>query len=100
MRGRVIAHGRFANCGIDYGVYFLAYANWLLGNHLVRADTLDRVVASGNFGDYCIVIVGVEPSAIAYLASGFGIEGRVVEDDLAVVSGLEFLRALTGFDDG
>jgi hypothetical protein len=47
------------------------------------------------------VIVGVEPSAIADLAAGFGVEGRVIEDDLAALAGLEFLRALAVcLDDG
>jgi hypothetical protein len=49
----------------------------------MRAHALHRVVASGHFGDDGVVIVGVEPSAIADLAAGFGVEGRVVENDLA-----------------
>src|SRR5580658_5613091 len=100
MRSCVIAHGRFSNGGVDYGVYFIADANWLPGCDLMRTDALDRVVTSGDFGDDRVVVVGVEPSAIADLAAGLGVEGRVVEDDLAVVSGLEFLRALARFDDG
>ena len=89
-----------ANRGVDYGVYFLPDANWLLGDDLMRAHALHGVVAAGHFGDDCVVIVGVEPSAVADLAAGFGVEGRVVEDDFAGVAGLEFLRALVALDDG
>ena len=66
----------------------------------MRAHALNGVVASGHFGDDGVVIVGVEPSAIADLSAGFGVEGRVIEDDLAGVAGLEFLRTLAAFDDG
>jgi hypothetical protein len=65
----------------------------------MRADSLNRVVASRHFGDDGIVVVGVEPSPIAHLATGFGVEGSVIKDNLAGVTGLEFLRALAAFDD-
>src|ERR1019366_8022561 len=100
MRGRMIAHGGFANRGVDYGVYFLPHANCLLGDDLMRAHSLHGVIAAGHFGPACVVIVGVAPSALADLAAGFGIEGRVVEDDFAGVAGLEFLSALIALDDG
>src|ERR1035441_394326 len=100
MRGGVIAHGGLANRGIDNGIDFLTNANCLLGNDLMRAHALHRVVASGHFGDDGVVIVGVEPSAIANLSARFRVEGRVVENDLAGVAGLEFLCALAAFDDG
>ena len=63
------------------------------------AHALNRVVASSHLGDDGVVIVGVEPSAVADLAAGFGVEGRVVEDDLALLTGLEFLRALAVLDE-
>src|ERR1019366_8526406 len=93
MRGRMIAHGGFANRGVDNGVHFLANANCLLGCDLMGAHTLYRVVASGYFGDDCVVIVGVEPSAVADLPAGFGVEGGALEDNFAGVAGLEFLNA-------
>ena len=66
----------------------------------MSAHALDRVVASLHVGDDGVVVVAVEPSAVADLAAGFGVERRVIEDDLAFVSGLEFLRALAVVDDG
>ncbi len=69
------------------------------GNNLMRAHALDRVVASRHFGDDGVVIVGVKPSAIADLPAGLGVEGSVIENDLAGFSGLEFLRALAILDD-
>src|SRR5450631_4229529 len=66
----------------------------------MRPHALYRVVAPSHFGDDRVVIVGVKPSAIADLASGFGVERRVIENYFALVAGLEFLRALTAFDDG
>src|SRR5450759_52933 len=100
MRGRVVAHGRLANRGVDDGIHFLSYANYLFSNNLMRAHALYRVVASSHFRDDGVVIVGVKPSAIANLPAGFGVEGSVVENDLAGVAGFEFLRALIAFDDG
>ena len=61
---------------------------------------LNRVVATFHFGDDGVVIVAVKPSAVADLSAGFGVERRVVEDDLAFFARLEFLRALPVVDDG
>src|SRR5208282_4729554 len=99
MRRRVIAHGGFANRGVDYGIHFLSNANLLLGNDLMCAHALYWVIASGHLGDDGVVIIGIEPSAIANLASGFGVEGCVIEDDLALVADGELLNALTVVDD-
>src|SRR5882724_5806160 len=99
MRGSVIAHGGLANVGVDDSIDFLSDADRLLGDDLVRAHTLDRGVAAGYFRDDGVVIVGVEPPAVADLSAGYGVEGRVVEDDLALLAGLEFLRALAILDD-
>ena len=66
----------------------------------MRAHSLDRVIAAFHFGDDSVVIVAVEPSAVADLSAGFGVERSVVEDDLAFFAGLEFLRALAVVDDG
>ena len=79
---------------------FVADTNRLLRDDLVRAHALHGVVAARDLGDDGVVIVGVEPSAIADLAAGLGIEGRVIENDLAFFAGLEFLRALPALDDG
>src|SRR5260370_32604216 len=89
MRGRVIAHGGFANRGVDDGSHSLPDANRLLGNNLMRAHALYRVVAPSHLGDDGVVIIGVEPSAITDLPAGFGVEGSVVEDDLAGIAGFE-----------
>ena len=97
---RVVAHGGLADFGVDYGIDFVAYSDWLLGDDLMRADPLNRSVAAFHFGDDGVVVVGVEPSAVADLAAGFGVERRVIEDDFAFVSGLELLRALSVVDYG
>src|SRR6267378_3462767 len=99
MRGGVIAHRGFSDVGVDYGVDFLPDANRLLGDYLMCAYTLNGGVAAGHFGDDGVMVVGVQPSAVADLSAGFGVEGRVIEDDLALVTGLEFLRALAALDD-
>src|SRR5437867_4373061 len=100
MRCRVIAHGGLADVGVNDGVDFLPDTNRLLGDDLVGAHALNRGVAPRYFGDDSVVIIGIEPSTIAYLASGLGVERRVVEDDLALVAGPQFLRALAVFDYG
>ena len=100
VRGGVVAHGGLADGVVDDGIDFVAYADWLLGDDLVCANALNRGVTAFHFGDDGVVIVGVEPSAVANLAAGFGVEGRVIEDDFAFVSGLELLRATAVVDDG
>src|SRR6267378_3931176 len=100
MRGGVIAHRGFPDVGVDYGVDFLPDANRLLGDYLMCAYTLNGGVAAGHLGDDRVVIVRVEPSAVTDLPSGLGVEGCVVEDDLALFTGLELLRALSAFSDG
>ena len=86
--------------GVDDGINFVAYADWLLGDDLMRAYTLNRGVAASYFGDDGVVVVGVEPSAVADLAAGFGVERSVIEDDFAFVSGFELLCAMAVVDDG
>src|SRR5690349_16149731 len=100
MRAGVIAHGGFADGGIDHGVHFVADMNRLLGVDLVCAHALYRVISARYLGDDRIVIVGVEPATIADLASGLGVERRVIENDFAFVAGLEFFRALAVFEEG
>ena len=100
VRGRVVAHGRLADFGVDDGIDFVAYADRLLRDDLVRPDALNGGVAALYFGDDGVVIVAVEPSAVADLAARFSVEGCVIEDDFAFVAGFEFLRALAVVDDG
>src|ERR1700687_4977914 len=100
MSSRVIAHGGFANRGVDNGIHSLPNTDCLLGNDLMHPHSLHRVVASSHFGDDSVVIVGVEPPAVTDLPAGLGVEGSVVENDLAEFAGLEFLRALVALDDG
>src|SRR5579863_496236 len=69
-------------------------------DNLVGAHALDWGVASCHFGDDGVVVVGIEPSLIADLAAGVGIERGVVEDDFAGFASLEFLCALSVLDDG
>ncbi len=100
MRGRVVAHGGEANFGVDHSIDFVAHANRLFGDDLMRAHALNRRVAALHFGDDGVVIVGVKPSPVANLPAGFGVERRVVEDDFAFFARLEFLRALAVVNDG
>ena len=78
----------FADVGVDHCIDFVADANRLLRDDLMRAHALNRVVASLHVGDDSVVIVGVEPSAIADLPASLGIKRRVIEDDLAFIAGL------------
>src|SRR5208282_3141264 len=100
MRSRVIAHCGLARFRVDDGIDFIAGVEWGFHDNLMRAHSLYRVIASSHFGNDSVVVVGVKPSAIANLPTGFGVEGSVIENDLAGVAGLEFLHALAAFDDG
>src|SRR5690348_16990251 len=65
----------------------------------MRPHPLDWVIASGHLGNDGVVIIGVKPSAIAYLSTGFGVEGCVIEDDLALLAGFELSYPLTALAD-
>src|SRR5215813_7987848 len=95
----VIAHGGMAYTSVDYCVNFVPHANWLFGDDLMRAYTLNWVIASLDFGDNRVLFIAVERAAITYLASGFGVERSVIQDDFAFVAGFEFFCALTVVDD-
>src|SRR5579872_2359081 len=96
----MIAHRGFAHVGVDYGIYSLPHANYLLGYNLMRSDALNRRIAALHFRYDRVVIVAVQRSFITDLAARFGIKRGVVENDFAFLSGLQFLRALTVVDDG
>src|ERR1700685_1814079 len=100
MRGRVVAHSRLADIGVDDGIDLVADMDWLFGDDLVRAHTLDRGVAAFYIGDDGVVIVREEPSTVADLSAGFGVKRCVIENDFAFVSRVELLCALTVADDG
>src|SRR5882724_2843380 len=111
MSRGVVAHSGLPDLRVDDGIDFLPdpkgappfrvfCGGWGFHHDLMRTNSLDRVIAGFHVGDDGVVIVAVEPSAIADLSSGFGIEWSVVEDDLTFFSWLEFLRALTVVDDG
>ena len=89
----VVAHGGFANVVVHDGVDFVSDADGLLGEDLMGAHALNRGIASGNVGDDGVVIVGVEPSAIADLSARLRVERSVIENDLAFFAGGEFLHA-------
>src|SRR5262249_39328226 len=55
---------------------------------------------SNHIGDDGVVIVRVEPATVANLSARLRIERRVIENDLAFLAGLEFVRALAVFEDG
>ena len=93
MRAGVIAHGGAADFVVDDGVELVADANWLLGNNAMRADALHRIGHALDIGDERVVVFGVEPADVADLSAGVGVEGGVVEDDLAAFAGLQLLRS-------
>ena len=78
--------------------------NRLLGDDAMRAHALHGIAHAFDLGDDGVVVVGVEPANIADLSAGIGVEGGVVEHDLAALAGLELLRAdaaaVVGLDDG
>src|SRR5215470_11918672 len=96
MRSGVIAHSRATHFVVDDGIELVADANRLLGDHTMRAHTLHGKSGAFNFGDEGVVVVGVEPAGVADLSTGLGVEGRVVEDDLAALAGKEYVSAQAG----
>src|SRR5271156_3027590 len=111
MRSRVIPHGGLTNVGVHDGIDFVANTKgappfrvfcggWGFYDDLMRSHALNRRITSCHVGDDGIVIVRVKPSLVADLPARVGIERSVIKDNLARVSGLEFLRALPVLDDG
>src|ERR1039457_962965 len=116
MRSRVIAHGRLTNLGVHDGIDLVPdfegappYAVFVgacpelvegwgflygLHNNLMCSNGLNRVITSRHIGDDSVVIIGVQPSPIPPLPARLGIERRVIENDLARFTRLQFLRAL------
>ena len=93
----VIAHGGRANSGINHGVDLGPNLQSLLCDYLVGAHALHRVIGSRDFGHYRVVVVGIEPPAVAHLSAGLRVERRVVEDDFAFLARFEFAGALALF---
>src|ERR1700688_43569 len=95
----VIAHGGLSNLSVDDSIELFAHADWLLRHNLMRPHTLNRRITSRHLGDDGVVIVRVEPSLVANLPAGLGIERSVVENDFAGIAGLEFSRTLSVVND-
>src|ERR1035438_12962 len=114
VRSRMIPHSSGANLGVDDGVdsitdlegappyaVFVGWGFWCgLHNNLMRPHALNRVITSLHFSDHGIVIVRIEPTAVANLPASLRIERSVVENDLAGLAGLELLRPLPVVNDG
>src|SRR5438105_3563757 len=98
VRGGVVAHGVGADVGVHHRIDAIADHNVLLGLHAMRAHALHRGIASDNFCDNDVAAGVVKPAAIANLATGFSIEGCVIEDDLALFSGADFSYSTKIFD--
>ena len=79
---RVMAARGRAQLGVDDGDELFAHGNGMARDDLVRADALHRRVHAFDFGDHHGVVLGVEPALVANLAAAFGVERRVVEDQL------------------
>src|ERR1035438_9374650 len=65
----------------------------------MRAYSLNRRITSPHFGDHGVVIVRVQPSPVAHLPTGLGIERRVIKNDLAFFASLKLPHALPLVDD-
>ena len=70
----------------------------------MRAHALHGIGDALDLGDDGVVVVGVKPADVAHLSAGIGVEGGVVEHDVAALAGLQLLHADAGavlrFDDG
>src|SRR5215471_2163083 len=62
--------------------------------------SLNGVITSLHVGDDSVVIVGIEPTAIANLATRLGVERRVIKNDFAFFARLQFLHALAVMNNG
>src|SRR5882724_3678435 len=97
--GGVVAHRLLPDFSIDDGINFLPHMDGLPRMDFVRTHALHRRVASADFGDDVARRI-VEPSGVADLPAGVGVEGRVIEDDLAFLTGTNLFDALSVADDG
>ncbi len=58
----------------------------------VGADALHGIGHAFDIRDEGVVVFGIEPADVADLSAGIGVERRVVEHDLAALTG-SFVRA-------
>ncbi len=65
----------------------------------MRPHPGNRVITSRHVGDDSVVIVGIKPSPIPHLPARLRIKRRVIENDLALLTRLQFLHALPIVDD-
>src|SRR5437667_2263045 len=100
VRGRVIAHGGLPDRRVHHRVHFVAHANRMFGDYLMRAHALHRVVASLHLSHHGVQLIAVKHAAVPNLPARFGIKRRVIKNDFAFLTGLELLRTLPVLDDG
>ncbi len=102
VRAGMVAHGRVAHLGVDHGVDLVADVDRLLRRDAMRAHTLHGIGRALDLGDDGVVVVGVEPADVADLSAGIGVEGCLVEHDVAALAGLQLLHtdssAVVGLD--
>src|SRR6266478_583440 len=99
MGGGVDANRLLAYFGVDHRVDLLPDMNGLPRMYLVRTHALHRHVSAADFGDDVARGI-IEPSRIADLPAGVGVERCVVEDDLAFLVRAQLFDALSVMDDG
>src|SRR5215469_769349 len=78
MRCRVITHDGCAHFRIHDPINLVAYPDRSLGHDLVRANSLDGVVAPGHLGYHRIVVVCVKPATVAHLSTSFSVKRRAI----------------------
>src|SRR5262245_14283085 len=99
MRARVVPHRRLSQFGINDRVDLVADYDRLPRRNRMRPHSLDRVMHALHIGDDRVAVGRIEPALVANLSARFGVERRMVENDFALFTRLEFLRALAALDD-
>src|SRR5579884_1570779 len=98
MRAAVIALGRLAYIGVNYGFDLLSKMDRLPRFNFVRAHALNGHHASVYVGDYVAGAIAKDAD-VANLSARVGVEGRVIEHDLAFFAGFQFGNTLAVFYD-
>src|SRR4051812_46267857 len=95
----MVAHCRLAQLRVHHRIQSVPDHDRLTSRYVMRPDTLHRRVDARHLGDDRVAIIRIQPSLVANLSAGLGIERRVVEYDLALLSGLQFADALSTLND-
>src|SRR5580698_4532526 len=92
MRGRVVAHGRFADLRVHDGCHDVANLKVLTGLHFVKTNSLNGHITSQHIGPHNIPLGVVQPADVSDLAARVSVERCAIKDNLTCFARVQLSR--------